>query len=62
MHAAVDSREMHAQRGRDAVDKLVVCVFMTVESRFQRIAKVKHDRIIGRYARRWGQLDYPVGP
>jgi hypothetical protein len=52
MHAAVGSREMHAQRGRDPVNKLVVCVFMTVESRFQRVAKVKHDRIIGRYARR----------
>ena len=61
MHAAICACKMYIQRGRDPINKLVVGAGMPFDSRFQTVAKVQDNRIIGRYARPYRKLDDSIG-
>jgi len=61
MHAAIYACKMYIQRGRDPINKLVVGAGMPFDSRFQTVAKVQDNRIIGRYAGPYGKLDDSIG-
>jgi hypothetical protein len=52
---------MYIQRGRDPINKLVVGAVTLFDSRFQTVAKMQDDRIVGRYAGSYGKLDDPIG-
>jgi hypothetical protein len=61
MHAAICACKMYIQRGRDPTNKLVVGAGMPFDSRFQTVAKVQDNRIIGRYAGAYRKLDDSIG-
>jgi hypothetical protein len=61
MHAAIYACEMYIQRGRDPINKLVVGAVMPFDSRYQTVAKVQDNRIVGRYAGPYGKLDNSIG-
>ena len=61
MHAAIYASKMYVQRGRDPINKLVVGAIMPFDSRLQTVAKVKDNRIVGRYAGLYGKLDDAIG-
>ena len=61
MHAAIYTCKMYIQRGRDPINKLVVGAVMPFDSRFQTVAKMQDDRIVGRYAGSYGKLDDSIG-
>ena len=52
---------MYIQRGRDPINKSVVGAVMPFDSRLQTVAKVKDNRIVGRYAGLYGKLDDSIG-
>jgi hypothetical protein len=52
---------MYIQRGRNPIDKSVVGAVMPFDSRFQAVAKVQDNRIVGRYAGPYGKLDDSIG-
>jgi hypothetical protein len=52
---------MYIQRGRDPINKLVVGAVIPFDSRFQTVAKVQDNRIVGRDAGPYGKLDDPIG-
>jgi hypothetical protein len=52
---------MYIQRGREPINKLVVGAVMPFDSRFQTVAKVQDNRIVGRDARPYGKLDDSIG-
>jgi hypothetical protein len=45
---------MYVQRGCDPINKLVLGAVMPFDSRLQTVAKVKDNRIVGRYAGLYG--------
>src|ERR1700684_2857537 len=61
MHAAICACKMYIQRGRDPINKLVVGAGIPFDRRFQTVAKVQDNRIIGRYARPYRKLDDSIG-
>jgi hypothetical protein len=61
MHAAICACKMYIQRSRDPINKLVVGAGVPFDSRFQTVAKVQDNRIIGRYARPYRKLDDSIG-
>ena len=61
MHAAIYTCEMYIQRGRDPINKLVVGTVTLFDSRFQTVAKMQDDRIVGRYAGSYGKLHDSIG-
>jgi hypothetical protein len=61
MHAAIYACKMYIQRGRDPINKLVVGAVIPFDRRFQTVAKVQDDRIVGRDARPYGKLDDSIG-
>ena len=61
MHAAIYACTMYIQRGRDPINKLVVGAVTLFDSRFQTVAKMQDDRIVGRYAGSYGKLDDSIG-
>jgi hypothetical protein len=60
MHAPY-ARAKCLQRGRDPINKMVVRTGMPFGSRFQTVAKVQDNRIIGSYAGLYGKLDDSIG-
>ena len=52
---------MYIQRGCDPINKLVLGAVMPFDSRLQTVAKVKDNRIVGRYAGLYGKLDDSIG-
>jgi hypothetical protein len=52
---------MYIQRGRDPINKLVVGAVTLFDSRFQTVAKMQDDRIVGRYAGTYGNLHDSIG-
>jgi hypothetical protein len=52
---------MYIQRGRDPINKLVVGTVMPFDSRFQTVAKVQDNCIVGRDAGPYGELDDSIG-
>ena len=61
MHAAICACKMYIQRGRDPINKLVVGAVIPFDRRFQTVAKVQDNRIVGRYAGPYGKLDDSIG-
>ena len=61
MHAAIYACEMYIQRGRDPINKLIVGAVVPFDSRYQTVAKVQDDRIVGRNAGLYGKLDDSIG-
>src|SRR5258708_3895700 len=55
------AREMYIQRGRDPINKLVVGAIMSFDSRYQTVAKVKNNGIVGRNAGLYGKLHDSIG-
>jgi hypothetical protein len=52
---------MYIQRGREPINKLVVGAVMPFDSRFQTVAKVQDNRIVGGDAGPYGKLDDSIG-
>ena len=52
---------MYIQRGCDPINKVVLGAVMPFDSRLQTVAKVKDNRIVGRYAGLYGKLDDAIG-
>ena len=52
---------MYVQRGRDPINKLVVGAVMPFDGRYQTVAKVQNNRIVGRNAGLYGELDDSIG-
>jgi hypothetical protein len=52
---------MYIQRGREPINKLVVGAVMPFDSRFQTVAKVQDNRVVGRDAGPYGKLDDSIG-
>jgi hypothetical protein len=52
---------MYIQRGRDPINKSVVCAVMPFDSRLQTVSKMQDNRIVGRYAGPYGKLDDSIG-
>ena len=61
MHAAIYACKMYIQRGRDPINKLVVGAVMPFDSRFQTVAKMQDNRIVGREAGPYGKLHDSIG-
>jgi hypothetical protein len=52
---------MYIQRGRDPINKLVVGAVMPFDSRFQTVAEMQDNRIVGREAGPYGKLHDSIG-
>jgi hypothetical protein len=52
---------MYIQRGRDPINKMVVGAVMPFDSRFQTVAKMQDNRIVGREAGPYGKLHDSIG-
>ena len=61
MHAAIYACKMYIQRGRDPINKMAVGAILPLDDRYQTVAKVQDNRIVGRYAGLYGKLDDSIG-
>jgi hypothetical protein len=61
MHAAIDAGKMYIQRGREPIDELVAGRVVPFDRRYQTVAKVQDNWILGCNAGLYSKLDDSIG-